>query len=193
MSKDNIMQQALGEQWSELPHALQAHYQSKNNTDVGTLDIEYPVWMQLFLNILRMMGALLNRKGKSISTTVEKEMLGDVQYWNRTIKFDDGKKIYFKSHWCYLKNNKLVEFVNPFLGLCMSVNVRDKTLYYTGEYYLLKLGRVIIPIPEWMLLGHTTIVEKEVDSDRFTMDFKLHHPLLGQIYRYAGNFTTISK
>ena len=193
MRKHNIMRQALGEQWLELPHALQEHYQDKDNTDIGTLDIEYPTWMQIILNILRMMGALLNRKGKNILTKVDKEMLGDMQYWNRTVTFENGKKIYFKSHWCYVKNNKLVEFVNPFLGLCMSVEVRDKILYYTGEYYLLKLGKLSVPIPEWILLGHTTIVEKEVSASRFTMDFKLQHPLFGQIYRYAGDFTTISK
>ena len=190
MSEHNIMQQALGEQWRELPGVLQAHYQDKDNTDVGTLNIEYPTWMQFFLNLLHMSGALLNRKGINIPTTVEKVMQGDVQYWNRTLTFNDGKKVFFKSHWRYAGGNKLIEYVNPLFGLCMSVEVRDETLYYHGKYFVLKLGKVNIPIPEWMLLGHTTIVEKESDNEHFTMDFRLRHPLFGQIYRYSGKFTT---
>ena len=191
MSDYNIMRQALGNQWHALPEALKAHYQDKANTDIGLLDIEYPLWMQLFLNVLHMIGALLNRKGSHIPTTVSKTMKGEVQYWNRTITFDDGKKIYFKSHWSYVGNNKLIEYVNPLLGLCMSVEVKGKVLHYHGEYYALKLGTLIIRIPEWLMLGHTTIVEREVAPGQFTMDFRLHHPLFGQIYCYSGTFSTV--
>ena len=61
-------------------------------------------------------------------------------------------------------------------------------LHYTGRYFVAKLGPVKLPIPEWLLLGHTTITETALDDDRFAMDFRLIHPLFGQIYRYAGTF-----
>jgi len=191
MSVNNIMQQALAKQWLALPGTLKAHYNDKANTDIGMLTIEYPVWMQLFLNVLHMMGALLNRKGNQIQASVVKEMKGNVQHWSRTITFDDGKKVYFKSHWTYAGNNKLIEYVNPVLGLCMSVEVMDNVLHYHGEYYVIKLGKLMLRVPEWLLLGHTTIEEKEVDSGHFMMDFRLQHPLFGQIYRYSGKFTTV--
>lgn len=191
MSVNNIMQQALAKQWQALPETLKAHYNDKANTDIGILTIEYPAWMQLFLNVLYMMGALLNRKGNQIQASVVKEMKGNVQLWSRTITFDDGKKVYFKSHWSYAGNNKLIEYVNPVLGLCMSVEVKENVLHYNGEYYVIKLGKLMLRIPEWLLLGHTTIEEKEVESGYFTMDFRLNHPLFGQIYRYSGKFTTV--
>lgn len=193
MGEYSIIQQALGEQWFSLPGTLQAHYQAKDNTDIGVLDIEYPAWMQVFLNLLHLIGALLNRKGKNISATVEKRMLHGVQYWHRTITSNDGRKVHFKSRWRYAGGNKLIEYVNPLFGLCMSVEVRDKTLYYHGQYFVIKLGKIVIPIPEWLLLGHTTIVEKQAEDDYFSMDFRLRHPLFGQIYRYAGRFTTVSE
>ncbi len=56
--------------------------------------------------------------------------------------------------------------------------------------YILKLGRLLIPIPEALVLGHTTIEEIGVDEEHFTMDFRLTHPLFGQIYRYSGRFRT---
>jgi len=193
MGEYSIVQQALGEKWFSLPATLQAHYQANDNTDIGVLDIEYPVWMQMFLNGLHLIGALLNSKGTNIPATVEKKMHENVQYWNRTITFNDGKKVFFRSRWCYVGGNKLIEYVNPVFGLCMSVDVRDKTLYYQGEYFVLKLGKIILPIPEWLLLGHTTIVEQQADDDHFSMDFRLRHPLFGQIYRYAGRFATVSE
>ena len=74
----------------------------------------------------------------------------------------------------------------------MALHVKDSKLYYEGRHYVLRLGRYYLPIPEWLVLGHTTIVEAAVDAQHFVMDFRLQHPLLGQIYRYAGKFKTVA-
>ncbi|MCK4743567.1 MAG: DUF4166 domain-containing protein [Sulfuriflexus sp.] len=190
MSEKNIMYQALGKQWEELPPTLLAHYQTSVNTDVGVLDIEYPRAMQIFLNVLHLFGALLNRRGKMIPATVKKIMKGEIQYWERTLRFPDGETILFKSCWVYAGGNQLIEYVNPFLGLRMAVYVKENKLYYEGIHYVIQLGRIRLPLPEWLMLGHTTIVESELDATHFAMDFRLHHPLFGQVYRYAGEFET---
>ena len=114
----------------------------------------------------------------------------NIQRWKRTINFPDGKKILFKSHWVLAGNNELIEYVNPFLGLRMALEVKDNQLLYEGKHFILKLGRLLIPIPEWLVLGHTTIVETELDDLHFSMDFRLHHPLLGELFRYSGKFRT---
>lgn len=186
----NLMQQALGDQWQELPAALRAHYQTRDNTDTGTLEISYPRGMQWYLNFLRLLGALVNRQGKDIPTTVAKTMKNNVQFWTRTIQFSDGKVIFFKSHWVAAGDNKLIEYVNPILGLCMAVRVEQGKLYYVGQYYVVKLGKLILRLPEWLVLGHTTIEEVALDEQHFTMDFRLTHPWFGLLFRYAGKFTT---
>ena len=190
MKEINIMRQALGEQWDALPASLRAHYQDDDNTDLGMLDIEYPRAMQLFLNLLHLFGALLNRRGKAIATTVEKVIKGETQYWRRTLCFPDGETMLFTSRWVYAGENQLIEYVNAFLGLRLAVYVKDSQLFYEGVHYVIRLGRLRISLPEWFLLGHTTIVECQLDETHFAMDFRLHHPLFGQIYRYAGKFET---
>ena len=70
MSTKSLMQQALGEQWDQLPHALQAHYQHEKNTESGALDIEYPFFMQPYLSFMRLLGALINKRGKAVPATV---------------------------------------------------------------------------------------------------------------------------
>ncbi len=187
-----LMQQALGEQWAQLPPALQAHYQHGNNADVGALDIEYPAPMQPYLSFLRLLGALVNQRGKAVPTTVEKWMEGGTQRWKRTLSFPDGKVIFFKSHWVYAGGNEVIEYVSPFMGLRMAVSVVDGKLHYSGRHLVLKLGRVLIPIPEGLVLGHTTIVETALDEGRFSMDFRLTHPWFGEVFRYAGEFRTES-
>ena len=190
MKQKSIMQMALKDQWQELPQSLKAHYQGDDNADVGKLSIEYPKAMQLPLNLLKILGALINRAGNEIPATVEKSMRRDKQYWRREINFLDGRKVVFKSVWQYHEGNELIEFVNRFIGLRMAVKVEDEILRYEGKGFELRLGKLRLRIPEWMLLGHTSIEEKAIDESHFAMDFRLHHPLFGQIYRYSGTFIT---
>jgi len=187
------MQIALGDQWQELPPALQAHYQSNANSDIGQMDIKYPVYMQPYLTLLHLFGALVNRRGNNIPTTVEKYTKDDIQYWKRTIQFTQDKTILFNSFWVNDGSNDLIEYVNPFLGLRMSVHVEKNTLYYEGRNFVVKLGKFLIPIPEWLVLGHTTIIETALNNNEFKMDFKLTHPIFGIIFRYSGKFKNITR
>ena len=188
MNNTSLMQKALGSQWQQLAPALQAHYQHNTNSDIGHLDIEYPVYMHPYLTLLRLAGALINRRGTKIPTTVEKYMQDDIQYWKRSIRFQDNKTIYFKSFWIYDKNNELIEFVNSFLGLRMAVHIQNKKLHYQGRHFVIKIGKWLIPVPEWLVLGHTTITETAISDDEFEMDFRLKHPLFGTVFRYSGKF-----
>lgn len=189
----SLMQSALGADWNKLPPALQAHYRLGASTDTGHMNIEYPWLMQPFLSVLRIFGALVNRRGQHVPTVVDKSVVGDRHYWRRTIVFHNGKVVYFNSFWIAAGGNQVIEFVNPVLGLQMAVRVENERLYYRGVQFVVKLGSLLLPIPEWLVLGHTTIAEEAVDETHFVMDFRLTHPLLGQLFRYSGEFSADSR
>ena len=189
----SLMQQALGADWYQLPPALQAHYRFGTTTDTGRMDIEYPRFMQPFLSVLRVFGALVNRGGQQVPTVVEKSVVGERQHWRRTITYPDGRVIYFDSFWISAGHGQVIEFVNPVLGLQMAPYVTGGRLHYRGVRFIVKLGPILLPIPEWMVLGHTTIVEEAVDENHFVMDFRLTHPLFGQLFRYSGKFEAASR
>lgn len=184
----SLMQRALGDDWHKLPPSLQAHYRFGVTVDEGRMNIEYPLFMQPYLSVLRIFGALVDRKGPNLPTVVEKNNIGERQYWRRRIVFPDGKAILFNSFWVLDKNKQLIEFINPVLGLQMAVHVENGKLHYRGIRFVARLGRLLLPIPEWLVLGHTTIVEEAIDDTHFAMDFRLTHPLLGQVFRYSGEF-----
>jgi hypothetical protein len=188
----SLMQNALGADWDKLPPALQAHYRFGKTTDRGCMDIEYPPFMQPYLSVLHLMGALIARGGRQVPTFVAKTVVGERQYWRRTITYPDGQVVYFNSFWVFAGGNQMIEFVNPVLGLQMAVHVEDGKLHYRGVRFVAKLGRWLLPIPEWLVLGHTTITEHAIDATHFAMDFRLTHPLFGQIFRYAGTFEATS-
>lgn len=184
----SLMEQALGADWAELPPALQAHYRFGTTIDTGRMEIEYPRFMQPFLSVLRLFGALVNRSGGDVATVVKKRVVGERQYWRRTLTYLDGKEIHFNSFWVSAGDGQLIEFVNPVLGLQMAPYVTGGRLHYRGVRFVAKLGPLMLSIPEWLALGHTTIVEEAVDDIHFAMDFRLTHPLLGEVFRYSGEF-----
>jgi hypothetical protein len=185
-----LMQQLLGTDWDRLPPALKEHHRSGQATEVGHLDIVYPGFMQPLLSLLRLFGALVNRRGRNVPTVVERHVAGGRQHWRRTIRYPDGKAIHFNSYCVAAGNGQLIEFVNPMLGLQMAPHVDGDRLKFRGIRYVVKLGALMLSIPEWLALGHTTIVESAIDQTRFAMDFRLHHALFGEIFRYAGEFRT---
>lgn len=184
----SLMQQALGADWEKLPPALQVHYRFGTTTDRGHLDISYPRFMQPLLSALKLIGALIDRPGKQVGTVVEKEVIGERQVWRRTMRFADGRVIRFDSFWVYAGQGQVIEFVNSLLGLQMEPYVEAGRLHYRGIRFVAKLGPLRLPIPESLVLGHTTIVEEAIDDTHFAMDFRLTHPLFGEVFRYAGSF-----
>ena len=193
MSPSCLMQQVLGDDWQRLPPALKKHHLAgHHNADVGHLHIDYPPFMQACLNLLSWFGVLFNHRGKALTTQVVKAMDGHQLHWKRRIQLPDGQVMTFNSRWEAVGDHAIIEYVNAFLGLKMRLRVANG-LIYEGMHLVLKLGRVKLPIPEWLLLGHCLIVEKALDEDKFHMEFHLQHPLLGRLYSYSGYFHTISQ
>lgn len=190
------MQLALGDQWGKLPPALKAHYgenKSGENHSTGVLTIEYPWFMQWPLSFFRLLGALVNKRGEDLKTSVSKINKDGKQYWQREIIYPDGKKIIFDSVFVSGNNKDFIEYINSYLGLKMYAFVEGVKLRYESKGYVLKLGKLKIPIFEWLALGHASIIEwqaEDADAQTFNMDFRIKHPLFGELFCYKGRFTT---
>lgn len=190
---DNLMQRALGADWSRLPAALQAHYlpgpawADGAAMDVGHMDVSYPIYMQPVLTVLSWLGALVPRRAQNVATLVVRRAKAGQLHWQRTLTFPDGRIVRFNSVWEPGAPDSVIEFVNPALGLEMAPHVQDGRLRYEGRRFVARIGRWRLSLPEW-LLGHTTIEEAALDDRRFQMDFRMTHPLLGEVFRYKGTF-----
>ena len=182
------MKQVLGADWERLPLALQAHYRDDGARDLGQLDIAFPGCLLPMLWAMRLVGALVHRRGNAVETTVHKQAEGGREHWRRTLRYADDRVLHFDSYRVAAGAGRLIEFVNPVLGLELALHVVGEELHCSGTRMVARLGPWLLTIPEWMVLGHTTIVERAVDGQRYTMDFRMTHPLLGELFRYAGQF-----
>lgn len=194
--KKSIMQTAVGSQWDELPQELKKHYLENNNGEnnaEGWLSIDFPWFMKIPLSILRLFGALVNKKGKKLPTSVHRVTVSGEQRWHRQINFPDGKTVVFNSVVYYSKENEIIEYINSVLGMKMKVFAEGNTLRYESNGYIIKLWKLKIPYPEFLALGHASIVESESEkAGLFDMDFRLKHPLFGELFSYKGQFKTLT-
>ena len=190
--KKSVLQQALGDDWQRLPTSLKAHYIGVQNQDEGYLTIIYPKIFTPVFYLLYMIGALLHRQGTKLFTTVTKRVdRKGVQHWERSVQLENRKIITFNSRWIYFGDGQLIEFVNPFIGLKMSVSLKGNSLHYEGDSIVLNFFGKHVFISEKIFPGHTTIVEKPLNDQVFYMDFKMTHPWFGCWYQYSGQFKTI--
>ena len=186
----SLMQRALGADWQRLPPVLQAHYREGSTVETGHLDIEYPARIQPVLRVLGWFGALVHRRGREVETRVERQAVGERLLWRRTMRFADGETLRFDSAWELGAPGRLIEFVNPVLGLEMAPCVVGQSLHYRGVRFVARIGSRLWTIPQWLALGTTRIVEDALDDQRYAMDFRMTHPWFGELFRYSGVFRT---
>lgn len=183
-----LMQQALGPDWYRLPPALQAHHRGGCLLEHGHLDIHFPAPLKPVLWLLGCLGALVHRRGTRVPTRVARCTVHGLQRWQRLLQYADGRQIRFDSVWEAGPPGRLVEFVNPVLGVELAPRVADGCLHYHGVRLVLRCGRWSCHLPSGLGLGAVCIIEREVDAAHIAMDFRMRHPWFGELYRYAGVF-----
>lgn len=184
------MAQCLGTQWAQLHPTLQAHHAGGRVMEVGALDVEFPRWMAPVVWCLKWVGALVHRAQPQVQTVVNKETTAAGQAFDRTLTYADGEVLRFNSRWVAEPQGRLVEYVQPWLALELAPRVVGDTLHCEGVCFIVRLGPLQLRLSERWLLGHTVIREQALDAHRYAMDFRMIHPWLGEVFRYAGTFST---
>jgi hypothetical protein len=178
---------ALGADWDRLPPVLQAHHRDDDSVEHGLLDIEMPPAMRPVWWCLSQLGVLVGRPQRQAPTKVVRRLHAGRQHWLRTMEVD-GRLRRFDSVWEVAGPGRLREQVNPLLGLEMAVWVDGGRLRCRGLHYRLGWRRWVLRLPCWLGPGEAWIEETALDAQRYAMDFRLRHPLFGEVFRYAGVF-----
>lgn len=196
MNTISLMQKILGDDWCNLPSVIQRHYQLQAgqqtaNVVTGKMHIRYPKFVRPMLFLTRLMGGLIDLQGDNLAARVEKSIDVDQPnslYWKRTIQAPDGKTTVFASRMTYQQGNELIEYVGGGFGLYLNLTVENNKLVYRSNGHLWQIGKLRIPIPDVLFLGHATIIETAVSEHQFELDFRIKHPLFGETYYYGGVF-----
>ena len=194
-SQQPVIKQALGDQWDDLAPIIKQHYDMTPGIHTqmvikGSMDeVYHSTIAKLFLLPGRIFGALVPYKGKNISTEVKNWTTSEntaAMFWHRTLEFPNKPPVIFRSRMEHIQGDEIIEYVRFGMGIRMRMSVEDHALIFKSLGYVWKLGPVKIPIPTWAILGDAEIIEKAISDDRFYINFKMVHPLLGKTFSYSG-------
>ena len=190
-----LMQQVLGDDWNRLAPVIRAHYAITPGSDAwievrGEMHIEFPRILTPMIKLIYWCGGLVDRAGREIRVSVLKSAQSgrDELFWRRNFVYPDGERRQFRSNMRLLRANELVEFINGFVGLRLSMSVENGDLIYRSNGHVLQIGSWCLVLPEWLVLGQATITEHALSDTHFELDFRILHPVWGETFRYGGIF-----
>lgn len=187
-----LIQQALGDDWRQLPRVIQQHYEVGEGQSTcleGAMTIAYPNAMLPVIWLIHQLGGLVFRRGINVHTRVEKTGSTDnLLHWRRTMTYRDGKTAHFRSQMAYVADHELIETIGYGFCLRLKIDVSNGDLIYRSKGHFWQWGRIRLTIPDWLLLGSATISEQALSDDEFYLDFTIRHPWWGETYSYRGSF-----
>jgi hypothetical protein len=192
-----VIKKALGNRWEQLSDAIKRHYDICPGED-NTLNLHgemsevfHSNIAKLFLLPGRLFGALVPYRGRNIPTQVTNwtcKLNNNAMYWHRTLKFPGHPEVIFQSRMEHVTGNEIIEYVKYGMGIRLALFEENHALVYRGLGYVMRLGNLKLPIPNWLVLGEATIVEEAVSDHAVRLDFKMIHPVFGKTFGYSGYF-----
>ncbi len=195
-----VLAQALGDDWRNVAPLVRAHYglhpDSREELELnGQMSVYYPRPAILLLAFARLLGGLVLIREDNVRVRVKNSSRPGkaAMFWHRTFHVSGKKKpIIFRSRMEYVGGSEVVEYIGASerfsMGIKMNISQHEGEIRFESTGYVLKIGRIELPIPGHLLLGRATIFEKALDDATIAMGFSITHLVWGTIYTYKGTF-----
>lgn len=193
-----LFRRALGDDaWHRLAPVVRRHYdlaprEGRPRILTGVMEeVFHAPLIKPWLWLGRGLRALVPYRGNEVPTEVRNRTdpaRPEALFWHRTFHFPDGRRSVFASRMEAGGAGEVIEFLRLGIGVRMAVSERDGALVFTGRDHCWRIGKRLVGIPNWALLGDAVIVESAVSDTELRVDFEIVHPLLGRTFGYRGRF-----
>jgi hypothetical protein len=191
-----VFQAVLGPDWPSLGPVIRRHYFLRSHssdaiTVTGVMDEVYHSGLaMLLIPFGRLFGGIVPYRGTDVPIAVHYTSRPDdaTIHWDRVFRFAGRRPFHFRSLMEPGEPGRVIEFVRFGLGIRLDVTAEDGALVFRDRGYVWRLFGRDIPLPIHLIFGRTTVEERPVDEDRFTMRMVITHPLFGDLFRYSGRF-----
>lgn len=191
-----IIQRALGDGWERLAQVVRRHYDVKPGIDEsvvmdGVMNIHHSWLAYPLLLVARVTGALVAKRGKDVPVKVRNwcHPGSPAMHWHRSFRFPEAAPRIFASRMEYVAGKEIIEYVSLGLGVRMCVTEEAGALVFNSRGYQWDIGPLRLRLPDWLFLGQAIVREIPIDENRFRVDFRMRHPLLGETFGYTGEFS----
>lgn len=193
--KAPIFKPIFGEAWQAMPAVLHQHYANRPYTlDVvqveGIMKVRASRWMQLFAPLLKWAGLLVPYQGDAVPTTVwfRSEPDSRAFCFDREFRFPGKEPCHFRSRMMPVGGDEVIEYMSLGIGWRAAYHFADNKVTLTHRGYIWRVLGYDIPMPLHWLFGKGYAEEEATGETTFRMKMNIQHPLLGEVYSYAGSF-----
>jgi hypothetical protein len=151
-------------------------------------------WLWPFFWLASWSEMLFPETGENIPVSVYIRHLSARHIWRRVFRFPNGRTRTFTSRMEYDKRfRQVIEVVGPGGIVAIAWEMRFEppaTLRLDAAGWVLRLGPLRMRLPDWLLGSGRAIEVADLEAPGvIRIDFTVSHPLLGDVFGYAGEFT----
>ncbi|NOT72922.1 MAG: DUF4166 domain-containing protein [Hyphomicrobium sp.] len=138
-------------------------------------------------------GPLVWRQGEQVTTTVRvAPTTNGLRCWHRTFTFEDGSQQLVQTTKVVDPKLGLLDAVGAqgekILAMRMRVRTEGKSLHFVSDGYVLRIGRLAIPVPSLIGPGQLHAEHRDLGDGEFLYSLQFDHPIWGQTFHQEGVF-----
>lgn len=114
------------------------------------------------------------------------------QVWTRICARPNGFPQVIHSAKRFAGPTGLEEYVGFGVSMALTVSVKNDALVFSSAGYALKLGRLRLPLPDWLTPGDLAVIHSDLGGGSFRFTLEVTHPRFGWMLRQSAVFREAS-
>jgi hypothetical protein len=201
MAKIPLLQSVMGKKFEQLKGPVKTHFSLTPDDEASIIlqghmeQVWHPGWLTGPMWVGSLLGVLFPETGQNVPTYITIQTQGLRQQWHRTFEFARRRRTFSDAMVLDQAKNRILNFFGAndrFAMVFHFVPLANGGLEIIGGQQYLNFGRTRLPVPR-MLTPALITQEWPVSEDKIAMELRIHHPLVGQIYTYRGQFTVTKR
>ncbi|MBR0752775.1 DUF4166 domain-containing protein [Bradyrhizobium jicamae] len=185
------------EDWGRLPVAIWRRFSKRfedGNTVVYVGEVDEAEFSPIgwwLAQSARLIGGPLptgRETGVPMVVTVTEDAASGGQVWTRICARRDGFPQVIHSAKRFDGPTGLEEYVGFGVSMALRIAVEHEALVFHSVSYSLQLGRLRLPLPEWLTPGDLTVTHSDLGGGTFRFTLEIVHPRFGRLIRQSAVF-----
>jgi hypothetical protein len=112
--------------------------------------------------------------------------------WERLYRFPGRAPVFAVSVKRATERDGLIECVGGGVGMWLRLAARRTGLSFESRGYFWRIGRLTIPVPDWLTPGRIEVLHEDLGAGKFRFRIVIRHPWLGETFFQDGTFAEAS-
>jgi uncharacterized protein DUF4166 len=125
----------------------------------------------------------------SMIVTVTEDAASGGQIWTRICARSDGFPQVIHSAKRFMGPTGLEEYIGFGISMALRLSVEHEGLFFRSAGYFLGLGRLRLPLPQWLAPGALTVSHIDLGGGLFRFTLEVVHPRFGVLIHQSALFT----